>query len=159
MKSRSVTIQMNATERYFPVSGAVYYLRSGSNFCLCGWHLNCDHSNESNWPILPSGAVYYAVQRPVGLNYWECLTIQMTISKAWDLERTDLLRLGDTSRDKDESYWAVLILFTFLYFSVRSPRSHANSDTGAICVYIASANWREDDKPLRGRVSGRKHPI
>ena len=30
-------------------------------------------------------------------------------------------------------------LFTVLYFSVRSPQSHANSETGAIFVYIASA--------------------
>ena len=42
-------------------------------------------------------------------------------------------------------------LCTVLYFSVRSPRSHANSETGAIFVYNASAT---DDNPPRGWVSG-----
>ena len=41
-------------------------------------------------------------------------------------------------------------LFTVPYFPVRSPRSHANSETGAIFVYIASAT---DNNPPRGRVS------
>ena len=45
-------------------------------------------------------------------------------------------------------------VFTILYISVRSPRfseprSHANSLTGAIFVYIASATWREDDNTPR----------
>ena len=43
-------------------------------------------------------------------------------------------------------------LFTVLYFCVRSPQSHANSETGAIFVYVATAT---DDNPPRGRVSGR----
>ena len=34
------------------------------------------------------------------------------------------------------------------------PLSPANSETGAIFVYTASATWREDDNPPRGRVSG-----
>ena len=44
-------------------------------------------------------------------------------------------------------------LFTVLYFSVRSPRSHANSETGAIFVYIASAAQRTTTH-RGGRVSG-----
>ena len=44
-------------------------------------------------------------------------------------------------------------LFTVLYFSVRSPQSHANSETGAIFVYIASATWREDGNQYKQRWS------
>ena len=45
--------------------------------------------------------------------------------------------------------------FQILCFSVRSPPSHANSETDTIFVYIASATWREDDNPQRGQVSGK----
>ena len=40
-------------------------------------------------------------------------------------------------------------------FAERSPRPHANTETGAIFVYNASATWGDDDNPPRGRVSGR----
>ena len=47
------------------------------------------------------------------------------------------------------SHFCQFRLFTVLYFSVRSPRSHSSSETGAIFVYVASATWRDDDNPPR----------
>ena len=42
-KSLSVTIQMKAIEQCFSC-GAVYHaVQSGSNFCVCGENLKCDH--------------------------------------------------------------------------------------------------------------------
>ena len=39
-------------------------------FTSVGETLVCEHSNESYWAVLPSGTVYYAVQR--GSNFKEC---------------------------------------------------------------------------------------
>ena len=56
-----MTIQMTATEKFFPVV-PVYYIAQGvptfesANEILC-----CDHSNESYWAALFCSTVYYAV--------------------------------------------------------------------------------------------------
>ena len=60
-KSLSVTMQMKATEQYFPVVlfimlyRVVVYVESSEEI------LKCDHSNESYRAVLSCGVVYYAV--------------------------------------------------------------------------------------------------
>ena len=67
MKCSSVSIQMKATEQYFPVVlfimlyKLVLTLKSGDEI------LKCDHSNKSYSAVLSCGTVYYAVQ--VGSNF------------------------------------------------------------------------------------------
>ena len=69
MKSISVTIQIKATEQYFP--GAVYYaVQRDVNFESVDEILKCDHSIETYWAVLPCGAVCYTVQG--GSNFWVC---------------------------------------------------------------------------------------
>ena len=53
-----MTIQMKATEQYFPV---VMY-KVVLTFNSVDEILKCDHSNESYWAVLSCGAVYYDVQ-------------------------------------------------------------------------------------------------
>ena len=48
---------MKATEQYFPVVLFYYAVQGDSNFWVCGWILNCDHSDESYWAVLLSGIV------------------------------------------------------------------------------------------------------
>ena len=62
MKSYSVTIQMKATELYFPVVIFIMLYKVVSTFESVDKILKCDHSNESCWSLLSCGAVYYAVQ-------------------------------------------------------------------------------------------------
>ena len=50
-------------------------------------------------------------------------------------------------------------LFTVLYFSARSPRSHANSETGVIFVYIASATWGRGRKSTEGMGTPDTRPL
>ena len=50
-------------------------------------------------------------------------------------------------------------LFTVLYFSIRSPRSHANSETGAIFVYIASATWGRRRQSTEGMGTPDTRPL
>ena len=47
MKSLSVTIQMKATEQYFPVVLFVMLYKEVLTFESVGEILKCDHSNES----------------------------------------------------------------------------------------------------------------
>ena len=47
MKSYSVTIQMKATEQYFPVVVSDYAVQGGSNVKFVYKMLKRDHSNES----------------------------------------------------------------------------------------------------------------
>ena len=68
MKSLSVTIQMKATEQYFPVMLFIMLykvaltLQSVDQILIKG-----DHSNESYTAVRSCGAVYYAVQRGYNL--------------------------------------------------------------------------------------------
>ena len=62
MKSCGVTIQMKATEQYFPVMLFTMLYKVVLTFKSEDKILWCDHSNESYWAVLSSDAVYYAVQ-------------------------------------------------------------------------------------------------
>ena len=70
MKSWSVTIQMKATEQYFPVVLFIMMYKVILTFESVDEILKCDHSNESYWAVLSFGSVYYAVQG--GSNFWVC---------------------------------------------------------------------------------------
>ena len=70
MKSLSVTIQMKATEQYFPVVLFIMLYKVVLTFESVDEILNCDQSNESYWAVLSCGTVYYAVQG--GSNFWVC---------------------------------------------------------------------------------------
>ena len=62
VKSYGVTIQMKATEQYFPVVLFIMLYKMVLNFESADEILWCDHSNESYWAVLSCGTVYYAVQ-------------------------------------------------------------------------------------------------
>ena len=62
MKSYGVTIQMKATEQYFPVVLFIMLYKVVLTFESVDEILKCDHSNESYWAVLSRGTVYYAVQ-------------------------------------------------------------------------------------------------
>ena len=78
MKSYGVTIQVKATEQYFPVVLFIMLYKVTLTFESMDEILWCDHSNESCWAVLFCGTVYYAVQG--GLSLWMKsygVTIQM----------------------------------------------------------------------------------
>ena len=58
MKSLRVTIQMKATEQYFPVVLFITLYKVVLTFESVD-EIRCDHSNESHWRVLSSGAVYW----------------------------------------------------------------------------------------------------
>ena len=60
MKSYGVTIQMKATEQYFPVVLFIMLYKVVLTFESVDKILWCDHSNESYWAALSCGTVYYA---------------------------------------------------------------------------------------------------
>ena len=62
MKSYDVTIQLKATEEYFPVELFIVVYKVVLTFESADEILWCDHSNESYWAVLSCDAVYYAVQ-------------------------------------------------------------------------------------------------
>ena len=62
MKSDGVTIQMKATEQYFPVVLFIMLYKVVLNFESGNEILKCDHSNESYRAVLSCGTVYYALQ-------------------------------------------------------------------------------------------------
>ena len=62
MKSKRVTIQMKATEQYFPVVLFIMMNKEVLTFESVDETLKCDHSNKSYGAVLPSGPVYSAVQ-------------------------------------------------------------------------------------------------
>ena len=70
MKSYGVTIQMKATEQYFPVVLFIMLYKVVLTFESVDEILKCYHSNESYWAVLFCGTVYYAVQG--GSNLWIC---------------------------------------------------------------------------------------
>ena len=57
-----VTIQMKATEQYFPVVLFIMVYKVVLTFGSVGQILKCDHSNESYRVVLSCGTVYYAAQ-------------------------------------------------------------------------------------------------
>ena len=66
MKSLSVTIQMKATEQYFPVVLFIMLYKVVLTFESVDEILKCDHSNESYWAVLSRHTFYYAVQGGYG---------------------------------------------------------------------------------------------
>ena len=60
MKSCGVTIQMKATEQYFPVILFIMLYKVVLTFESVNEILRCDYSNESYRAVLSSGTVYYA---------------------------------------------------------------------------------------------------
>ena len=67
MKSYGVTIQMKATEQYFPVVMFIMLYKVVLTFESVDEILKRDHSNESYWAVLSCCTVYNAV--PGGSNY------------------------------------------------------------------------------------------
>ena len=61
MKSYGVTIQIKATEQYFPVVLFIMLYKVFVTFESVDKILLCDHSTESYWAVLSCGTVYYAV--------------------------------------------------------------------------------------------------
>ena len=70
MKSYGVTIQMKATEQYFPVVLFIMQYKVVLTFESTDKILWCNHSNENYWAVLSCGTVYYAVQDDS--NFWVC---------------------------------------------------------------------------------------
>ena len=62
MKSYGVTIQMKATQQYFPVVLFIMSCKVVLTFESVNEILWCDHSNESYSAVLSCGTVYYVVQ-------------------------------------------------------------------------------------------------
>ena len=62
MSGYVVTIQMKATEEYFPVALFIMLYKVVLTFESVDQILKCYHSNESYRTILACGTVYYAVQ-------------------------------------------------------------------------------------------------
>ena len=61
MKSYGVTIQMKATEHYFPVVLFIMLYKAVLTFESVDEILWCDHSNESNWAVLSCGTIFESV--------------------------------------------------------------------------------------------------
>ena len=57
-----LTIQMKASEQYFPVVLFLMLYEVVLAFDSVEEIVKCDHSNESYWGVLSCGAVYYAVR-------------------------------------------------------------------------------------------------
>ena len=89
IKSLSVTIQMKATEQYFPVVLFIILYKVVQTFESVDEILQCDHSNESYWAVLSCGAVYYAVQG--GSNFWVCRWNPKVWPFKWKLLSSTLL--------------------------------------------------------------------
>ena len=62
MKTLSVTIQMKATEQYFPVVMLTMLYNVVLSFEFVHEILRCDHSNETYYTVLSCGVVHSAVQ-------------------------------------------------------------------------------------------------
>ena len=66
-----LTIQMKASEQYFPVVLFLMLYEVVLAFDSVEEIVKCDHSNESYWGVLSCSAFYYAVQG--GSNFWVCV--------------------------------------------------------------------------------------
>ena len=67
MKSYSVTIQMKATEQYFPVVLFIMLYKVVLTFESADEILWCDYSLESYWAVLSCDTFYYTVQGGCGI--------------------------------------------------------------------------------------------
>ena len=72
MKSYSVTIQMKATEQYFPVVLFIMLYKVVLTFESVDEILKCYHSNESYWAVLSFSMLYkvYLTFESVGGILW-----------------------------------------------------------------------------------------
>ena len=61
MKSYDVTIQMKATEQYFPVVLFIMLYKVVLTFKSVDEILQCNLSNESYWAVLLCGTAYYVL--------------------------------------------------------------------------------------------------
>ena len=64
------TIQMKATEQYFPVVLFIMQYNVAATFESVGEIPKCDYPNQSYWAVLSYGTVYYAAQG--GSNFCVC---------------------------------------------------------------------------------------
>ena len=60
MKSSSVTIQMKATEQYFPVVLFIMLYKVVLTFESVDEILLCDHSNGTSLPVFSSGIFFFS---------------------------------------------------------------------------------------------------
>ena len=61
MKSFSTTIQMKATEKYFPMVLFIVLYQVVITSELVDEILQCNHSNESYWAVLSFGTVFNGI--------------------------------------------------------------------------------------------------
>ena len=139
MKSYGVTIQMKATEQYFPVVLFIMLHKVVLTFESVDEILKCDHSNESYWAVLSCDTVYYAVQG--GSNFWVCERNPTVWLFKWKLPSSTFLwhcllcwllyevvltfeSVNEILKSDylNESYWAVyfkcalICMFVFMHF-------------------------------------------
>ena len=79
MKSYGVTIQMKATQQYFPVVLFIMLYKLVLTFKSLDEILWCDHSNQSYWAVLSCGTVHYAVQGDSYISWFFCQVYGVTI--------------------------------------------------------------------------------
>ena len=109
MKSHGVTIQMKATEQYFPVVLFIMLYKVVLTFESVDEILWCDHLNESYWAVLSCGTVYYAVQGDS--NFWGGGRNPMLLPFKWNLfssiftwfQRVEIKPV--VFADEQENYW------------------------------------------------------
>ena len=82
-----MTIQMKATEQYFPMALFIMLYKVVLTFESADEILKCSHFNESYWAVLFCVTVCYAV-KDTGSNFWVCgwnskVTIQMKATKQY----------------------------------------------------------------------------
>ena len=70
MKSYSVTIQMKATEQYFPEVLFIMLYKVVLTFESVDEILWCDHSNESYWAVLSCDTVHYSAPASSSFSLW-----------------------------------------------------------------------------------------
>ena len=68
MKSYGVTIQMKATEQYFPVVLFIMLYKVVLTFESVDEILWCDHSNETSSAVFSHGTIYLVCSS----NFWVC---------------------------------------------------------------------------------------
>ena len=69
MKSLSMTIQMKATEKYFPVLLFIMLNKVILTFATVSKIRKCDHSNKSYWEVLSCGSVRHETLKSVHTLY------------------------------------------------------------------------------------------
>ena len=75
MKSRSVTIQMKATEQYFPMELSIMLYKVVVTFESLDKVSKCDHSNESHKEVFCRGAVFFC--------FCFCFFLHLVSSRNW----------------------------------------------------------------------------